>query len=128
MWCNFFAIVFLAFSLASFRFSYAYTTAFRAFYGLYGSIEDVCVVNINDDGTAAILPYFNIVKARYMVSEYLRQRLESHCQYTYFVNGTRFQNLLTFSNPMGMEIKLTCSIMGMQILDKTATFAIERKS
>ena len=118
----FYAMIFLAFSFASFRYGYAYMGAVRAFYGLFGEIAEVCVVHLSEKGEE-ILPYFEISKIEEEVDVYLKGRLMNVCSYEWEAKGTDFRDSYG-KEPRGAEIHLHCFLAEGDLLSKTAVFAL----
>ena len=120
------AMLFLSFSFMSFRYSYAYMGAYRAFYGLYSDEIELYVVNLTNNGVEQ-LPYFSVHKVKDYVQDYLGQRLAKACDYEALVEGFEYRDDEE-KYPMGVSVRLYCSLLDATILDKTALFTLVEES
>lgn len=115
------AMLFLSFSFMSFRYSYAYMGAYRAFYGLFSDEMETCVVNLSSDGEA-IVPYFSLSAVEAYTKFYLAERLGEVCKYGAEIEGYDYRG--DFEYPMGVSIRLKCSLLETILLDRTALFTL----
>ncbi len=113
------AMLFLSFSFMSFRYSYAYMGAYRAFYGLFSDELETCVVNLSSSGEK-IAPYFSIPAVEEYTDFYLKERLGEVCQYSVQVKGYEYRG--DYEYPMGVAIRLRCSLLETTLLERTAFF------
>ncbi len=120
------AMLFLAFSFVSFRFSYGFMGAYRTFYGLFTYEMELFVINIDAQGEATA-PYFSLSKVDAFTKSYLNQRLANTCNYIYDVRGYEFRGD-EGEAPMGVAISLKCYLMNKTLLDKTAYFTLVEDS
>lgn len=120
------AMLFLAFSFVSFRYSYGFMGAYRTFYGLFTHELDICVVNLTSKGESTI-PYFSLEKVKSFAETYLSERLAHTCDYEFEVEGFEFRDDYGLY-PMGVSINLRCYLISKTLLDKTAYFTLVEES
>ena len=115
------AMLFLSFSFMSFRYSYAYMGAYRAYFGLFSDELETCVINVSPDGEA-IIPYFSIAAVEEYTEAYLKERLAEVCQYRTKIEGYEYRG--DYEYPMGVSIRLRCTLLESILIDRTAYFTL----
>lgn len=119
------AMLFLSFSFMSFRYSYAYMGAYRTFYGLFSDELETCVVNLSTNGER-IAPYFSLPAVEAYTRFYLKERLAKVCAYKMLIEGYEFRG--DYEYPMGVSIRLRCTLLETVLLDRTALFTLVEES
>ncbi len=115
------AMLFLSFSFMAFRYSYAYMGAYRTFYGLFSDELETCVVNLTSAGES-VAPYFSIQAVEAYTEAYLEERLAKVCKYKTEIEGYEYRG--DYEYPMGVSIRLRCTLLESTIIDRTALFTL----
>ena len=115
------AMLFLSFSFMAFRFSYAYMGAYRTFYGLFSDELETCVITISQSGEA-VMPYFSLSAVEDYTKAYLEERLAEVCQYKTEIEGYAYRG--DYEYPMGVSIRLCCTLLERTLIDRTALFTL----
>lgn len=124
---NFFlGIIFLIYSFASFSFSTSYMSAYRAFYGLFSTVIEACVVQFDSMGES-VPPYFDVGKLNETVGIQLQESLDGKCLYEYKVIGA---DLVSKKEDPGQNkaviVSLSCYHWSREaIFSKKAFFSIQ---
>ncbi len=121
----FFAVAFLAYAFAFFRFGYVTMGANRSFYGLFGGIVESSVVQLNEEGEM-VVPYFDFDVLQKRVGRHFEETLGGLCQYVYHVSPA--DPLRKEIDPQGLQaaiVELNCYwATGDEILSKRAFFSL----
>ncbi len=115
------AMLFLSFSFMAFRFSYAYMGAYRTFYGLFSDELETCVITVSQSGEA-VIPYFSLSAVEDYTKAYLEERLAEVCQYKTEIEGYAYRG--DYEYPMGVSIRLCCTLLERTLIDRTALFTL----
>ncbi len=115
------AMLFLSFSFMAFRYSYAYMGAYRTFYGLFSDELETCVVNLTSAGES-VAPYFSIQAVEAYTEAYLEERLAKVCKYKTEIEGYEYRG--DYEYPMGVSIRLRCTLLETTLIDRTALFTL----
>ena len=115
------AMLFLSFSFMAFRFSYAYMGAYRTFYGLFSDELETCVITVSQSGEA-VTPYFSLSAVEDYTKAYLEERLAEVCQYKTEIEGYAYRG--DYEYPMGVSIRLCCTLLERKLIDRTALFTL----
>ena len=115
------AMLFLSFSFMAFRFSYAYMGAYRTFYGLFSDELETCVITVSQSGEA-VMPYFSLSAVEDYTEAYLEERLAEVCQYKTEIEGYAYRG--DYEYPMGVSIRLCCTLLERTLIDRTALFTL----
>lgn len=115
------AMLFLSFSFMAFRFSYAYMGAYRTFYGLFSDELETCVITVSQSGEA-VMPYFSLSAVEDYTKAYLEERLAEVCQYKTEIEGYAYRG--DYEYPMGVSIRLCCTLLERKLIDRTALFTL----
>ncbi len=115
------AMLFLSFSFMTFRYSYAYMGAYRAFYGLFSDEVETCVVNLSPSGES-VEPYFSLPAVEAYLEAYLEERLAKVCKYRTEIEGYEYRG--DYEYPMGVSIHLCCTLLERTLIDRTALFTL----
>ncbi len=115
------AMLFLSFSFMTFRYSYAYMGAYRAFYGLFSDEVETCVVNLSPSGES-VEPYFSLPAVEAYLEAYLEERLAKVCKYRTEIEGYEYRG--DYEYPMGVSIRLCCTLLERTLIDRTALFTL----
>ena len=115
------AMLFLSFSFMTFRFSYAYMGAYRTFYGLFSDELETCVITVSQSGEA-VMPYFSLSAVEDYTKAYLEERLAEVCQYKTEIEGYAYRG--DYEYPMGVSIRLCCTLLERTLIDRTALFTL----
>ncbi|HBS03238.1 MAG TPA: hypothetical protein DEA63_05235 [Firmicutes bacterium] len=121
----FFAVGFLAYAFALFRFGYVTMGANRAFYGLFGGIVESSVVQLNVQGEM-VAPYFDFDILHKRINLHFQETLGGLCEYAYRVSPA--DPIRKEIDPLGLQaaiVELNCYwASGDRILSKRAFFSL----